>query len=94
MLLGSISHFAAKRERTSVARTASPSSGSVSSRKSSGPRRQTRMRRDQPARGGEQQRGDDLARGDVVREHPLEVVLGIRPGDADVGALPARDPLE
>src|SRR5207247_642103 len=38
---GSISHFAAKRMRVRCARTVSPSSGSVSSRKSSSPRRHT-----------------------------------------------------
>src|SRR5689334_14065242 len=38
---GSISHFAAKRMRVRCVRTTSPSSGSVSRRKSSSPRRQT-----------------------------------------------------
>ena len=34
--------------------------------------------RDQPALRREQQRRHQLARGDVVGDHPLEVVLGVR----------------
>ena len=64
----------------------SPSSGSVRSRKSSGPRRQTRTRRDHPRLRRQQQRGTSSPRRDVVREHPLEVVLRVRPGDPHVGA--------
>ena len=82
----SISHFAANRERTSVDRTRSPSSGSVRRRKSSAPRRQDDERRDHPRLRGEEQRLARVAdpeRLDVVREHALEVGRGVRAAHAD-----------
>ena len=51
-------------------------------------------RRDQAALRRQEERVDDPALRDVVGEHALEVVLRIRPRDADEGARPARDPAD
>ena len=73
---GSISHFAAKRARSSAPRTVSPSPGSVRSRKSSCPTPEDPERRDDPPFRRQQQR---VARRlcDIVREHPLQEILRV-----------------
>ena len=78
---GSISHFAANRIRVRCARTTSPSSGSVSSRKSSSPRRQTTsgaITRAFAVSSSASRLGEH-----VVRDHPLQEVAGIRALHAD-----------
>ena len=70
----SISHFAANRERSSSRATRSPSPGSVSSRKSSAPRRQTTSGAITRAFGvssSASHDSPDAERLDVVRDHPL-----------------------
>ena len=69
-----ISHFAANRVRSSSGARRSPASGSVSSRNSSSPGRQTIHRRHHPGLRRQQERLARLANGqglDLVRDHPL-----------------------
>ena len=58
------------------------------------PAAQHTQRGDHPRLRGEQERIAPLPhreRGDVVREHPLQVVLGVGPRDADVGSRQRRN---